>query len=1070
MISSGELFILNGQTSGELRPLPEFVNQNIRVICANLNRAYVSTEPANASVRNRTVWCFSKDSKEAVECPEFETIDGSIRQIAIGEKHLLVLTMDGRVYSRGVAMYGSAGHGGAKDIPEFKPVPGLQNRNVRFVAAGPYFSIAVTQEADVFSWGQSFNCESGLVSKVDAVPRFAPAVTPFRVTQVSCGQAHVLACTEMQQCVAWGENTCGQLGVGQKSKPTYKPQVIDAIPSQVALVSAGWAHSLAVGVDGRAYSWGLNSHGQLGLGDTKVRLAPNLIHALVGKHHIRTAHASRALTLFHTAASKPLLCGQVPCTVFSEEAAKDMAPPPPGTKDPPGCLLCPGPVYLSGCMSGPSAPLGESQSELTTLCVFDHGAIGFARSSVYKVSPNLAPNTGGTPIQVHVTGLPFERQTRMHRETGIPVIQDTVPVKVRLRSHSPLCDVVVSGKIIEESIIEFITPNVVLSPLGSVVETGQTSAVQLQVSIDDGLTWTVERESAPPPSDSDKTILGTNMDPLGKSGAATNGALDTSTILQNSLKDFQGDFSRSRRVADAVNAANTVLWYCRWPKNGPKFLEPACAPVCGGTELTINVDLPHMMPTEWIIVKFVCKPLNSLGDTDMDSEAPLRKDTSMCPRWPLDDTDKKLQELHQALMEQVVECEAEGRYDDAAHVRARIAGLKLEEVKQGAQDIAALPLAGDLELLACGWLDPLGRGIKCMTPHFSWAPHCYEYFVELSLDGKKYLGNPLKLSVYELRVVGLEPSCGPLAEGTQVTIKTTGLVRSEIQFVRLDFPAELGYPSRQLPATYDPTIGEITFSMPDLAAEVRENMERGKEMTKAAAADSTGDDTPDGEQGTEASPTDAEAEALAVDTSGGLAGLQVFVELSLNGQNFTEDRVAFTYHGDISVEALELVALPEGAAAEPPPADAGKDKKGKGKAAEEPAAASKAWAAGYKVGCPITGTIQGGSKAACIRTQLLIKVGDEEPKPWRVEDMPGTCEEILPVSASGSPVPGEEPPKPREMLTVVLPGIRTEDLPEPSAQILMSKFQASLNGQHFVDLPEMPPVSLPALPPEPVPE
>lgn len=105
------------------------------------------------------------------------------------------------------------------------------------------------------------------------------------VYEVSCGHSHVLARTQMQQCVSWGlgpspfmalrvhrgENTCGQLGLGQKSKPTYKPQLLSTIPSQVLVVSAGWAHSVAVGTDGRAYAWGLNSHGQLGIGDTTNR-------------------------------------------------------------------------------------------------------------------------------------------------------------------------------------------------------------------------------------------------------------------------------------------------------------------------------------------------------------------------------------------------------------------------------------------------------------------------------------------------------------------------------------------------------------------------------------------------------------------------------------------------------------------------------------------------------------------------------------------------------------------------------------------------------------------------------
>merc|ERR1719401_2400351 len=163
-------------------------------------------------------------------------------------------------------------------------------------------------------------------------------------------------------------------------------------------------------------------------------------------------------------------------------------------------MLCPVPLVLAS-----GIVLGSNPSELTEIAAFDRGAVGFARSTVYKVAPNLAPVTGDTNVQVHVTGLPFEIATRAHIDRGIPLVQDLIPVKVRLKSAAPLCDVVVGGRIVAEDTVEFSTPNVTLSPLGSVVEQGSTSAVQLQVSIDNGLTWTVERRPVPQPAELDKT-------------------------------------------------------------------------------------------------------------------------------------------------------------------------------------------------------------------------------------------------------------------------------------------------------------------------------------------------------------------------------------------------------------------------------------------------------------------------------------------------------------------------------------------------------------------------------------
>ena len=34
---------------------------------------------------------------------------------------------------------------------------------------------------------------------------------------MACGDAHTVARTEMQTCAVWGDNTCGQLGIGAKT-------------------------------------------------------------------------------------------------------------------------------------------------------------------------------------------------------------------------------------------------------------------------------------------------------------------------------------------------------------------------------------------------------------------------------------------------------------------------------------------------------------------------------------------------------------------------------------------------------------------------------------------------------------------------------------------------------------------------------------------------------------------------------------------------------------------------------------------------------------------------------------
>ncbi|NXT67061.1 HERC5 ligase, partial [Chaetops frenatus] len=88
----------------------------------------------------------------------------------------------------------------------------------------------------------------------------------------------------------WGQNTHGQLGVGDQTMLTPKPQLVKRLKGiPLAQIAAGGAHSTAVSLSGAVYSWGKNSFGQLGLGDMKDRDCPTYVGAL---EHWRTVFIS----------------------------------------------------------------------------------------------------------------------------------------------------------------------------------------------------------------------------------------------------------------------------------------------------------------------------------------------------------------------------------------------------------------------------------------------------------------------------------------------------------------------------------------------------------------------------------------------------------------------------------------------------------------------------------------------------------------------------------------------------------------------------------------------------------
>jgi hypothetical protein len=339
----------------------------------------------------------------------------------------------------------------------------------------------------------------------------------------------------------------------------------------------------------------------------------------------------------------------------------------------------------------------------------------------------------------------------------------------------------------------------------------------------------------------------------------------------------------------------------------------------------------------------------------------------------------------------------------------------------------------------------------------------YDYHIEVSLDGRRYLDRGYPFNVYDMRVTGLDPPLGSLTASTKVTIQTTGMVKTEIQQVRLDFPRDLDWPAEShpakdpIPAEYDNTTGEVWFMMPALTKQVRlavdEERDKLKSIPEQEGLPQETTTNPDDQVD---AVTNAPLGEDAIDLDGGLAGLEVFVELSLNGQNFTEDRVHFTYHGAFEPLRLRVLAPPDGVAVPEEKAPKG-GKKGE-ESQESPLVLS-----GSKISCEVGNLV--ATECAALRADVFTKVGEDEPKLLQTIDLPAQIELVAPKGSTPPPedkkggkkgevVEEEEPASPIEMLVALIPFIPQSRLPDPSAVLYMENFSASLNGQNFMPIKE----------------
>jgi alpha-tubulin suppressor-like RCC1 family protein len=146
------------------------------------------------------------------------------------------------------------------------------------VSAGYAHSLGLAYNGSLWTWGWNSSGQLGLGDTDDRLSPTQINTGASKWVAVSAGEEYCLGIRDVGDLWSWGGNTEGQLGTGDT---TYRHSPTPTAPYPTSTdwqaVSAGWRHALGVRKDGSLWAWGLNSYGQLGLGDTANRLTPTLV-------------------------------------------------------------------------------------------------------------------------------------------------------------------------------------------------------------------------------------------------------------------------------------------------------------------------------------------------------------------------------------------------------------------------------------------------------------------------------------------------------------------------------------------------------------------------------------------------------------------------------------------------------------------------------------------------------------------------------------------------------------------------------------------------------------------------
>lgn len=228
----------------------------------------------------------SKDKCLSLQTPKCLPI-ARVKQAALGLRHLVLVTTEGKVF---VAGSGSKGQLGIVDVNGhpfreldlLTQVPYLDN--ISAVSCGQHHCLALSQTGKIFVWGDNKFGQLGLDPKVQLAvykPQelSLPAEIGFRgsPSSIMTGWTHSVVLTDEAELINWGRNTYGQLGSDGKARSSsWHPSSLKFC-ERIKQVVVGSEHNLALTETGNIFSWGWNEHGNCGTGSQENILSPSRV-------------------------------------------------------------------------------------------------------------------------------------------------------------------------------------------------------------------------------------------------------------------------------------------------------------------------------------------------------------------------------------------------------------------------------------------------------------------------------------------------------------------------------------------------------------------------------------------------------------------------------------------------------------------------------------------------------------------------------------------------------------------------------------------------------------------------
>lgn len=195
-------------------------------------------------------------------------IDGQkVADIACGNVAALFLMKDGSVYTCGANNYGQQGQGNNVSVVKLPVmIPGLEH--ITKIACGFGQCLALDEDGHVWAWGRNSNGQIGNGNKKS---QSSPVLLSLEnIIDIQCGGKFCMAMDAQGQIYGWGDNEFGQLLDASRGANILNPTLL-SVSGQFVKIACGGDIAFGIDHEGTLWSWGRNDYLQLGNNTVKGR-------------------------------------------------------------------------------------------------------------------------------------------------------------------------------------------------------------------------------------------------------------------------------------------------------------------------------------------------------------------------------------------------------------------------------------------------------------------------------------------------------------------------------------------------------------------------------------------------------------------------------------------------------------------------------------------------------------------------------------------------------------------------------------------------------------------------------